>query len=308
MLDSFYALSFPMQKNKLVNKCAFAWNHLVRFLMQKTYPAYCRRHPLSRGICDTVYEAPLIVSFTSFPERIPTIGATVESILRQSLKPNKVLLWLAKEQFPEEKVPCELKKYLDAGLEVRFCDEDLKPHKKSYYTAEAYPDSIIVTIDDEILYGESFLRRLYEAYQNSDKHTVICELGHEIRIGDDNKPKKYNEWNWEAIGLEGPSDLLMPKGAGGVLYPPGFFRDEYFDIEAIRENCLMADDLWLKFMELLHGYKVKKTRAYAKNVYSSKQETQKYALANSNNGENRNNVFLSNLVKKFDQIHWEELK
>ena len=185
----------------------------------------------------------IVVSMTSFTKRMSTIEASIQSILRQTMKPDRILIWLAKDENPEQKIPPELEKFMDAGLEVRFSDENLKPHNKSFHTAKLFPDSFIVTVDDDIMYSESLIQRLYETYQKCDPKTVVCEMAHEIVIGENDKPMGYENWNWESIGVKGPSDLLLAKGVGGVLYPPGFFADEYFDIETIKETCLMADDL-----------------------------------------------------------------
>ena len=42
----------------------------------------------------------LIVSLTSYPARIDTVNQTIETLLNQSLCPDKVILWLAPEKFP----------------------------------------------------------------------------------------------------------------------------------------------------------------------------------------------------------------
>ena len=307
MLDFFYGISIPMQKNRLLNKAAFVWNRFVRFLMRKLYPGYCRRHPVTSGVTEKDYGAPVIISFTSFPARMKTIASTIESIMRQTMKPNKIILWLTEDENPGQKIPAEVQPFLNAGLEVRFSRENLKPHNKSFHTAALYPDSFIITVDDDVLYSESLVKRLFDTYRKSEKKTVVCEMAHEIRIGEDGKPKDYDQCNWESIGISGPSHLLLAKGVSGVLYPPGFFADEYFDLDAIKENCLMADDLWLKFMELVRGYKVKKTRAWAKNVYTSSKASQKVSLTAINNGENRNNLYLSKLIEKYPAIDWKHL-
>lgn len=42
----------------------------------------------------------VIISLTSYPARIDTIHLTIMTLLNQTMKPRKVMLWLAKEQFP----------------------------------------------------------------------------------------------------------------------------------------------------------------------------------------------------------------
>ena len=46
------------------------------------------------------YQPKLIVSLTSFPARINTVHQVIESLLNQTKKADKIILWLAPEQFP----------------------------------------------------------------------------------------------------------------------------------------------------------------------------------------------------------------
>ena len=51
----------------------------------------------------------VIVSLTSYPKRINTVWITIETLLRQSFKPDKIILWLATDQFDGiESLPTEL--------------------------------------------------------------------------------------------------------------------------------------------------------------------------------------------------------
>ena len=307
-LEGLYKLSFPMVKNRKLNKLFFAWNYLVRAFMQKTYPLFCRLKKCDTGVTNEKYDKEIIVSMTSFPPRIDTIRWTLESIIRQSMKPNRIEIWLSEDEFPGREIPEVLKEYEKKGVEIFFTPLDLKPHKKCFHTAQHNRDSIIITLDDDVLYSEDVVKRLYECYLQSDRHSVICELGHEILLTEDGRPKMYSEWNWEAKGIKGPSNLLMAKGAGGILYPAGFFSDNYFDIETIKDCCLMADDLWLKFIEIRNRYPVLKTKRYAKNVYCVKG-SQEVSLHKKNNGEGRNNIYLTRLTEKYkDEIAWREIR
>ena len=80
----------------------------------------------------------MIVSLTSYPARMETIHQCLDSIYAQSMQPDKVVLWLAEEQFPnrEKDLPDSLLEDLDAGkIEVFWCD-DLGSHKKYFYTMQ----------------------------------------------------------------------------------------------------------------------------------------------------------------------------
>lgn len=48
---------------------------------------------------DTISEKKIVVSLTSFPARIKKVHIVIESLLNQTIKPDKIILWLSKEQF-----------------------------------------------------------------------------------------------------------------------------------------------------------------------------------------------------------------
>ena len=64
----------------------------------------------------------LIVSLTSFPERMYELHYTLYSLLTQSVKPKQVILWLAKEQFPnlEKDIPARVLELQKNGLTIKW--------------------------------------------------------------------------------------------------------------------------------------------------------------------------------------------
>ena len=304
MVEIMYRLSFPMVRSKVIDKLFRGWNKIIVAILRKLYPAYCKCHPVVSGVTDQKYDKEVVISMTTFPARYETAVFTLESILRQTMKPNKILLWLTKEENPEQKIPELFLPYVEKGVQVCFSDSNLMPHNKSFHTAKMGADRYIITVDDDILYSERLVERLYGTYQANPANTVVCELAHWITLDEEGLPRPYDEWDHEAKGIAGPSHRLMAKGVGGVLYPPDFFRDGYFDEDTIRRTCLMADDLWLKFQAVTRGYPVVKTRKYAKQVFTADVRSQRVSLCSKNNGEKRNNVQLRNLIEEFPDIPW----
>ena len=80
-----------------------------------------------------------IVSFTSFPARINNVWLVVESILRQTQKPDMIILWLSKKQFSSlDVLPKSLLNLQKRGLTIKLKDEDFRSHKKYYYFLKEY--------------------------------------------------------------------------------------------------------------------------------------------------------------------------
>src|SRR5699024_12638905 len=65
-------------------------------------------------------------------------------LLRQTYPPDKIILWLAKEQFEgRNTLPNNLLDLEKRGLEIVFCDEDLRSHKKYYYAIKKFSKDIL---------------------------------------------------------------------------------------------------------------------------------------------------------------------
>lgn len=202
-------------------------------------------------------EIPVIVSLTSFPARMGEVPAAIGSMLRQTMKPDRIILHLTKSQFEGKELPEQIKALMDkSGVEVVFCEENLKPHTKYLYAMLANPDAIIVTVDDDIIYRPTLIEELYASYLRHPD-CVSCVRAHKIRFTKEGKLMPYNDWIMEShYGIDVPSHQLLATGVGGVLYPPRCLPEEAFDKKAIEATCLNADDLWLKVMEIRKGTKV----------------------------------------------------
>ena len=78
---------------KALDYCEWFYNVPVRRWYEK--------HPSKKyGLNRKPREKKVIVSFTSYPKRIGDVWLVAETLLRQSCKPDKVILWLADSQFP----------------------------------------------------------------------------------------------------------------------------------------------------------------------------------------------------------------
>ena len=96
----------------------------------------------------------IYISLTSYPPRIGHLHKTIDTLFNQTLQPDGIYLFLSKLQFPnlESDLTEELLVQKEKGLEIVFCDDDLKQHKKYYYIMQMYPDDIVVIVDDDMYY------------------------------------------------------------------------------------------------------------------------------------------------------------
>lgn len=193
----------------------------------------------------------LIVSFTSFPARINDVWQVVECMKRQTLLPQKIILWLSKEQFPNKKsVPQELWDRVDDLFLIRFVEGNIRSHKKYYYASKEYPDKLLFLIDDDIYYDTDILNRSMREYMRHDKKCVVCNYGYQIKYSE-NRSLPYSEW--EIIeGSKKGKDLFFGSG-GGTLFRPCDLYEDLTNIELALKLTPIADDIWLNTMVLKSG-------------------------------------------------------
>ncbi len=231
----------------------------------------------------------LIISLTSFGERVNDVHLTIESLFQQSLKADKIILWLAQKDFSEEDLPAILRLQQQRGLEIAFCDEDLGPYTKFFYTLQKYPDSLIVTVDDDLLYPHDMLDMLYRAYLKEPTY-IHCHRAHKIVFDQNGNILPYKKWEKSTTDTT-PSNLIFPTGVGGVLYFPGCFADEILDKNTFLKLSPHADDVWLKAMTLKKGVlcnRVRDSRDWGARFLVI-EGSQKFALKMKNKSKTHGN-------------------
>lgn len=298
MKELFYNILFKVLNSKRFysNKFYFCLRKIFKFIVNIIYPIYYKVNKIKYLGVDPASNERVVVTLTSFPERINDVWLCVETLLRQTIKPNKIILWLAKSQFPEGNgVPNSLKKLERWGLEIRFC-EDLRSHKKYYYSMLNYPEYNIITVDDDMLYPNYLIEHLLKSSKQNPR-TICCFRGHYITFDEKTrKVKPYNSWSRNKKNI--PSYTLCPTGCGGVLYPVNSLDKEVFNKNSIKNLCLNADDLWLKIMALKNGTKSIKVTEKSFDFFDI-ISTQKIKLTENNVLNNHNDIQLKNILDTY---------
>ena len=179
--------------------------------------------------------------------------------MRQQLRPEHIVMYLSREDFPrgDEDISPKLLPYIQDGLEIKWVDENLKPHKKYIYAFKDFPCKCIITVDDDIYYRRNMTIRLWQMHI---KHPD-CICANRVKAIPDSlvmmERQKYKEWKNLPIKFNSPSHYLLAIGVGGILYPVSLFVDNrLFDVETICHRALSTDDLWLKVHELINNIKI----------------------------------------------------
>ena len=239
----------------------------------------------------------VIISLTSIPSRLSTLHLTIKSLLNQGVSFEKIILWL--HQDLENNLPPALERLQGKRFEIRY-STTTEPHRKLIETLKLYPDRIIVTCDDDVMYPADWLFRLLESW----KHTpddIVAHRCRKIRIKN-GEIRPYRNWHSEPTGESSP--LAVALGWGGVLFPPGSLDDRVLDRDTYMRLSPNADDLWYKAMAMLKGTAMRKSR-YPYPAPIPIIGSQGVSLQKTNIGEDQNRVQLLALAEEYDLIFEE---
>lgn len=246
----------------------------------------------------------LVISLTTFDKRIDDVYLCIESLLQQSLRPNRIILWLSEEEFPHGKaLPAALTKQKNRGLEVRFCPHDIGPYKKIIPTLALCPEDNIVTVDDDVMYPVDMLDLLYRRHLEFP-HAVVGHVTHQLARDTSGQPLPYKQWP-RGYQVDEPADDVYPVGIGGVLYPPNSFHSVVLDENSFMQLCPSADDVWLKFSAKKVGtlaVSVNDHRVWAKRNLMI-DGSQQFALKRSNKSKvSGNDAKITRVIEYFGTL------
>lgn len=207
----------------------------------------------------------IVVSLTTYPGRINECYYTLKTIFAQTIKPDRIVLWLAESQFPDHILPKQFNKLIDKGLEIRYC-EDLRSHKKYFYMLQEQKDNeLVITFDDDIIYHPNTIKRAIKQHLKYP-FSIVCNEAKVITLDVDKKSlSSYNSWVKASDGSKEPDIYKYSILTGsGCLYPYGIMPKETFNIDNIKNLAFTADDLWITFIAKQFEIKVAPTDIMAK--------------------------------------------
>lgn len=109
----------------------------------------------------------IIASCTSYPVRIGNLPKVIDTILGQTVQPDEVIINLSRDEFPAEQLPQDVAEYIKSHekVSVNWLDGNWKVYKKFLPILKDYPNDLIFTFDDDILYPEETLADFMEAHK-----------------------------------------------------------------------------------------------------------------------------------------------
>lgn len=200
----------------------------------------------------------IIVSLTSYPERIGIVNKVIESLFRQSILADEIILYLSTREFPykEKELPIVLVEMIGKkGFRIEWVEANLKSHKKYYYVLQEKQEDIVITVDDDVVYAETLISDLLRSFQKFPQ--AVSARRTRIVLRDSEQLLQYRDWDdYLDEYMNMPRMDLCAIGVGGILYPPHCASDRWFDETKVRRMAENQDDLWIKFNEIIDSYPV----------------------------------------------------
>lgn len=202
----------------------------------------------------------LYVSLTSIISRQVSLLCTLESMLNQTVLPDKIFIHLSEEGFPGKRITYKglerfIIKHRDI-IEVVWV-KDIRSYGKLLPIMKQKwdEDCLIITIDDDVYYNKSCIYNLVKSHCKNPE-TVVC-----LRCKSQKNLSSIEEFDYSKmiVGAEGTGTYLFPSGTGGVLYRPKFFHKTkalLFREDIFMNTSPTCDDSWFYVIRILNGVSV----------------------------------------------------
>lgn len=236
---------------------------------------------------------PAIISLTSIPSRLSTLHLVIRSLLHQDCRPKKILLWLNEDL--KENLPKKLSRLQSDIFAIRYSSLNCS-HRKLIHTLDSYPDDVIITCDDDLMYRKNWLSKIYKEHQKKPDAIIGNHTVH-VNHDEDNNPLPFRQWRKKNVTTANPK-ALVPIGAWGILYPPLSLSKITTNSELFLRLAPKADDLWFKAMALLNGTLSVQSTDLPKEPIPI-IGSQKIALKKDNLGKDKNTEQWNALNKEF---------
>ncbi len=276
--------------NKMVSKSFY-------FIMNRTVRSYLisTKSNEKYGLNTQKRDFELIVTLTAIPSRIENIWITLETIFRQTYKPDRIILWLSNEEFDGVTLPKSLLELKEKGLEICYC-ENIRSHNKYFHTLVNHPNATIVTIDDDIIYTENMISNLIQMHDQYP-NAVCSNMTHLVTFKK-GKLIPYVTWNPTYKKILTPTHKLIQLGVCGVLYPPNVLPPICFDKQLIKQLSFGSDDVWLNTMCLINNIPIVTNKTFNK-YFLTISGSQKLSLLSVNSFQGRKDKILTAMHEHF---------
>lgn len=198
----------------------------------------------------------IVISLTTSPTRITKLQPVIDSMMKQTIQPDKIYLNLPnvfKRDNTTFTLPLPEFITQNKSIYVHFC-EDIGPATKilPVLSLEKDPDTILISIDDDINYPPQLIETFLGFSQD---YPDACLTGTSYMLKE-NTNKMYSNTPEKLQGQE----VELLEGYSGVLYKRKFFSEAVLKklYKSINENkgCKFGDDFSISNALISEGIQI----------------------------------------------------
>lgn len=198
-------------------------------------------------------ERKIIASLTSWTKRIGKVHFAIQTILNQTLPPDLTVLYLADEEFPhhEDDLPKELLELCSKRFEIRWT-KNIRSYKKLIPTLKDFPNDIIITFDDDLLYHRELIERVFAGYKKYPE-MINCHRINNIFFDETGQADFAKN---KFVPYDRPTYLNKISSGLSCLFPPHSLHEDVLREDKFLTLAPTNDDLWFWLMAMLNGRRV----------------------------------------------------
>ena len=205
----------------------------------------------------------VVISMTSYGERLNGVIKTINSLLKQNVRADKIFLFISFED--ELKVPSYLWDICGDYLKIIIC-EDIRSYKKIIPALELLDSYIngykwLVLCDDDIIYPPDWLSSFF--LPDVPKITAYAHRCHLIKKDKYGAFLPYSKWKknvsksyYNLMTFFKHGNELFATGAGGIAIPIELIDKYFYKSRKYLEWAPTSDDVWIYYMLKYSGIKL----------------------------------------------------
>ena len=264
-----------ISQNILSNRdIIFYCENINNLLIKNLYMTFISEHKISKQffqninkkssnikICKVKLKEKIILTMTSWKRRISKCHKSIERLLKNTIKPYKLILNLSKEEFPkkEKQLPKTLlnlkKKY--KNFKINWVYKNNNVFKKLIPTLYKYKNDIIITVDDDVLYPNFVIEKIIKEFRRRGSRYPMSFGG---------RPTDWYVNKYYKISSH--------YGACSIV-KFDFFKYKLLELyykttePMIKKGIKCFDDFLYTYAALLNGYRYKRSREFSCRYYVS---------------------------------------
>lgn len=237
----------------------------------------------------------VIISITTYPKRFKGFNVAMESLMNQSVKPDRIIVFLSQAEVEPKGIPIYLKLMKSRGVEIEFVAENYKSYKKLIYIY-GNTNKNIITCDDDVIYPINFVENLVNKNINYPED-ILTYRANLITFNECGEINRYKRWY--SADQNDNALLMLPTGCSGILYPPNSLEEDLVkNSDLFLELSPHADDIWFKVCSLKKGTNIRLVENFSVD-FPLVTGTQKTALWIENVECGNNDCCIKNVFEYF---------